>query len=129
MVNTLLIVLVVAAVFILLKAMNSRGVISVNAEGIREKLKSKETILLDVRTAQEFNDGHIKGARLIPVAEISNRINELAPFKSKEIVVYCRSGHRSATASMVLKKNGFTRVVNLQGGIINWSSKGYETVQ
>lgn len=77
--------------------------------------------VLDVRTAEEFGSptGHLPNARLIPVQELELRIGELQDLKEKTILVYCRSGHRSKSASALLARHGF-KVVELDGGILNW---------
>ena len=90
------------------------------------KSDSEDVILLDVRTGDEYNSAHISGATLIPVSELCNRTEELN--KSKQIVVYCRSGHRSAAASGILVENGFKNVYNLLGGINAWEDRGYPVV-
>jgi len=74
--------------------------------------------LLDVRSPQEFSAGHIDGAVSIPVQELAGRIAELGG-KNGEIVVYCQSGSRSATAKRLLENNGFTNVHDM-GGIGQW---------
>lgn len=74
-------------------------------------------LLLDVRTGPEFESGHIEGALNIPVQALAERMGELE--KNRNIVVYCRSGMRSASAAKILKKAGFSEVLNL-GGISNW---------
>jgi rhodanese-related sulfurtransferase len=63
-------------------------------------------ILLDVRTPGEFAEGHVQGAKNIPVQELANRLGELP--KGADVVVYCRSGARSAMASQMLKGRGHT---------------------
>ena len=85
--------------------------------------------IIDVRTPGEFNGGHIKKAKLIPVNEIGNRIGEIANLKDSTILVYCRSGHRSSMAAGILKKHGFTKVNNLSRGISAWESAGYATTK
>ena len=85
--------------------------------------KSDEVTLLDVRTESEYNTAHISGATWIPIAELSNRTEELN--KSNKIVVYCRTDNRSATASDILIKNGFERVYKVLGGINAWKESGY----
>jgi len=89
-------------------------------------IDTEDVILLDVRTEEEYNAAHIEGATLIPVSELSNRTGELN--KSKKIVVYCRSGRRSATASSILVEHGFERVYNVLGGINEWEERGYPVV-
>lgn len=75
--------------------------------------------LLDVRTAQEYEEGHIEGSVLIPVSELAARIAELPQDKDAPIVIYCRSGRRSADATPILFAQGYTNVYDL-GGIISW---------
>jgi len=73
--------------------------------------------LLDVRTAQEFKNGHLRDATLIPLGKLETNLNKLAPFKNTKILVYCRSGNRSVAASRILEKHGFTPV-NIKEGIV-----------
>jgi hydroxyacylglutathione hydrolase len=80
-------------------------------------------MLLDVRTAEEYAEGHIKGALLIPVQELQQRISEVP--KDRQVYVYCRSGVRSVRASKILVKAGYTRVENVQGGFMAWKDAGY----
>ena len=94
----------------------------------QELVKNPQITILDVRTPREFAQGHIEGARLIPVAELSDRINELAPLKSKEILVYCYAGNRSKTACSILEKNGFAAIKSLHGGITAWMKNGNKIV-
>lgn len=83
-----------------------------------------EYILLDVRTDSEFNERHIAGAILIPDYEIFNRAETDLPDKDKLILLYCRSGRRSADATKELCDMGYTNVYDF-GGIIDWP---YETI-
>jgi sulfur-carrier protein adenylyltransferase/sulfurtransferase len=76
--------------------------------------------LIDVREPYEWAIAHIDGARLIPLAQIPASLSTLD--KSREIVVMCRSGVRSADATRFMQSNGFTRVKNLAGGILRWST-------
>lgn len=76
-------------------------------------------IVLDVRTEEEFAEGHIPNATLLPDVEIEKRAAEVLPDKSAEILVYCRSGRRSEAAAKALVKMGYTNVKDF-GGIIDW---------
>ena len=76
-------------------------------------------ILLDVRTAEEFNSQHIEGAVNIPVDEIGQSISAEIPDKDTLVLVYCRSGGRSASATQEMSRMGYTNVYDF-GGIINW---------
>jgi rhodanese-related sulfurtransferase len=76
-------------------------------------------VLLDVRTAAERSQGAIPGSIHIPLQELSGRIGELSKFRNSTIVCYCRSGNRSLSAAVRLKKLGFS-ASNLVGGITTW---------
>lgn len=82
-------------------------------------------LLLDVRTPGEFADGHIEGAVNIPVESLASRIAEVP--SDVPVVVYCRSGNRSATASQILNSAGYGAVYDL-GGIIAWTAQGLPVV-
>jgi phage shock protein E len=84
-------------------------------------------VILDVRTVTEFNDGHIGGAINIPVEELSSRLSELN--KNDELLVYCRTGNRSATAVSILEDAGFTKIYHMHEGISVWIQQGYPVVQ
>ncbi len=80
-------------------------------------------LLLDVRTAQEYRDGHIPSARLVPITEFSKRLNELPADKTQPILVYCTVGVRSSKAAKILARNGYKDIYNLSGGIRAWAEK------
>ena len=83
-------------------------------------LDQEDVLFLDVRTPQEFKyEGSIKNALLIPVNDLGKKITMLEAYKSKNIIVYCRSGRRSKMATKLLKKKNFN-VTNLEGGFIAW---------
>ena len=85
----------------------------------------KDYIIIDARTKEEFAEGHIENAILIPEYEIANRAEKELPDKEQLILVYCRSGRRSKIASEELVKLGYTNVKEF-GGIIDWP---YKTVK
>ncbi|MFT3681372.1 MAG: rhodanese-like domain-containing protein [Ferruginibacter sp.] len=94
-----------------------------------QKTGNNNIILLDVRTPEEFNGqatekfGRLKNAINIPIQELQQRINELDPYKDKEIIVYCSHSHRSPQASYLLTQNGFKKVMNLQRGMHVWKAE------
>ncbi len=69
-------------------------------------------LVVDVRSPGEFKEGHLAGAKLIPVGEVASRIAEFGDDKDRQIVVYCKRGVRAAKAEGVLRENGFTNVFN-----------------
>lgn len=85
-------------------------------------MNHNDAIMLDVREDSEFKDGHILDAIHIPLGKLAGRVNELAAYKNREVIVNCRSGHRSASACGRLRKSGFEKVYNLKGGIMAWQS-------
>ena len=85
----------------------------------------KDYVIIDARTQEEFDGGHIPGAVLIPEYEIAQRAEDELPDKDQLILVYCRSGRRSKIASQALVDLGYTNVKEF-GGIIDWE---YETVK
>ena len=82
--------------------------------------KSRNAVLLDVRTSSERSAKQIKGSIHIPINELRNRSSELKKFQDKEIICYCRTGNRSLNAASLLKKQGFNSA-NLKGGIVSWN--------
>jgi len=95
-------------------------VVSITAEEAKAKLDSDDSIiLLDVRTPEEYREGHIPGAKLLPVKDIEAKAETEIPEKSATYIVYCRSGSRSAAASAQLVELGYENIYDL-GGINDW---------
>ncbi len=87
---------------------------------LKERIASGVTpILLDVRQPEEHAERNIEGNIFIPLGELRTRVDELTPYKDQEIIVYCRSGGRSAAAVQFLQEQGYT-ATNLTGGILQW---------
>lgn len=91
--------------------------------------QQKNFTLVDVRTPQEFSAGYISGAKLIPVDKIEHALHEGKLGKDEKIVVYCLMGGRSAQAAKILANQGFTKILNLQGGTQAWQEAGYPLVK
>lgn len=79
----------------------------------------EKPLIIDVREPYEYEEFNI-GARLIPLAELPGQVHDLEDHKDDEIIVHCRSGARSATAKAFLTSQGFTKVRNLLGGMVDW---------
>ncbi|NOZ74098.1 MAG: rhodanese-like domain-containing protein [FCB group bacterium] len=90
-----------------------------------ELLQETDPFILDVRTPMEYAGGHLKDATLIPVQVLQSSLAQLDSVRNSDILVYCRTGNRSTVASKILLDNGFKRVYNLQGGIVDWKRKSY----
>ncbi|PWM25515.1 MAG: rhodanese-like domain-containing protein [Oscillospiraceae bacterium] len=92
----------------------------ITQEKAKEMMDSQEVIILDVREQDEYNSGHIPGAILLPVGTIDeNTAAEIIPEKDSVVLVYCRSGNRSKTASSALSELGYTNIYEF-GGISTW---------
>jgi len=117
----------IALIFMGIYLLYQKGMIGANFESVTPKVayemlqNDNNVTLLDVRTVEEFKkDGKLAGAKLIPLGQLSANLNMLD--KSKKVLVYCRSGNRSVSASRILESNGFT-AVNMSGGILDWRSE------
>ena len=105
---------------------NNQGAVYVNitAEEAKRIMDSEEGyIILDVRTQEEYDEGHIPGAIVISHAEIAEKAEDVLTDKDQLILVYCRSGRRSKIAAEALAELGYTNIKEF-GGIIDWP---YET--
>mgnify|MGYP000277520284 FL=1 len=96
----------------------------ISQEEAKEMMDTQEVIILDVREQDEYDSGHIPGAVLLPVGTIDEETAaEVIPEKDSTVLVYCRSGNRSKTASSALAELGYTNIYEF-GGINTWP---YET--
>ena len=93
----------------------------ITAGELKEKIDDGNVVLLDVREPLEWEIAHLDGATLMPVAQVPNRVNELST--ADEIVVYCKTGVRSARITNFLREMGFRKVKNLEGGIDAWADE------
>ncbi len=93
----------------------------ITAEKAKEMMDQDPTVtVLDVRTEEEYNSGHIEGAILIPDTDITEKAEGVLTDKSATILVYCRSGRRSALAASDLVELGYSNVYDF-GGIMDWN--------
>lgn len=92
----------------------------ITVKELKEKMATEDGfVLLDVREPHEHADFDI-GGNLIPLGDVPNALADLEEYKDREIIVYCRSGRRSASAQAFLQQNGFKNVRNLEGGMLAW---------
>ena len=101
-----------------------RGIQEVECADALQLINHKHALVLDVREEKEFNGGHILNAKLIPLGKLVERKAELERNREQAIVVMCRSGQRSASACVLLGKEGFKQVYNLSGGVLAWQKSG-----
>jgi len=115
----------VAAACLLTAAANAGETAAISQETLLERIEAKDAslIVLDVRTPEEFAQGHVPGAINIPYTHLPARISELPSAADKDIVVYCSTGVRAEKAASRFKENGFTRLLHLDGDMSKWLEK------
>jgi rhodanese-related sulfurtransferase len=86
--------------------------------------RGKSTAVIDVRSADEFAAGHLRDAKNMPLADLSNRIGELDKNRVKTVILVCQSGARANKAARQLTSAGFEDIYSLEGGIAAWSAAG-----
>ena len=104
------------------------GVRVVDARAAAAMVEADDRVIIDVRTAEEFAEGHLDGATLIDVSQsdFESRVAALDP--DAAYLIYCRSGNRSAGARAIMNDLGFVDVADIDGGITAWVDAGYPTV-
>ena len=90
---------------------------------INDDKHDKDLIILDVREPKDFNNGHLLNAKNIPIEDIDKRMDELRNYKSKDIIVYCNTGRKSAEVAEKLVEHGFTDVTNIVDGVSEYDFK------
>jgi len=97
----------------------------IEVDELKSKMDQQEQfVLIDVREPYEYEEFNL-GGTLIPLGELFSAPEMVAEDKNAEIIVYCRTGNRSAMAQRILQQSGYTRVLNLNGGVAAWQAKGY----
>ncbi len=103
------------------RRLRAAGVRNVGVAETVRLIEEQKAVVVDVREKGEYRAGRIPNSRHIPLGQISRRVKDLEKVKGRPIIVSCRSGRRSAVASIVLSKHGFSNVYNLKGGVTAWS--------
>ena len=118
----LLMALAIPALLLMIHS-HASAVGEVSAAQAAALIKDKKDLqLIDVRTAGEYAEGHLAKAKLIPLQELGQRLAEID--KSKPVLLYCRSGHRSGNALKLLQGKGYTDAKHIEGGIQAWQAAG-----
>lgn len=101
----------------------------ITSDDLVRRLEGEDVpVILDVRSPEEFADGHIPGAINVPYDQIAANLDSLESFLTAEIVVYCRTGRRAGVAEKALREAGFTQVVDLEGHMTSWNEAGLPVV-
>lgn len=96
---------------------------------IKQIQNEKLLIIIDVRTEDEYTQGHIKGAINIPYDQLRQYQDKIMAYKDQQVILYCRSGSRAEIAASTLQELGFTKLIDLNGHMILWEQLGYPLVK
>ncbi len=121
--HPLLVAAFVAVVIMLIMNEFKRKLLGFNEVSINDAVRlinQDDALALDVREDKEFRDGHILNAVNIPLGLLEGRLKEIEQHKESPVIIYCRSGQRAAKAGAVLKRQGFTSIHKLNGGMMAW---------
>lgn len=102
------------------ESVNTKQALAMNQQG---------ALLLDVREPDEYSEIHAPNTKLIPLGQLSSHLQEIAAFKDKPIVVMCRSGRRSAKAVALLQEAGYSKAINMRGGMLAWEKDALEVIR
>jgi len=106
----------------LLALENRRSGKSVTSQQLTNLVNAAGAVVVDVRDAKEFRDGHITDSRNIPYSQLQDKISELSTFIDKPVILVCKMGQHAGAAGRLLTKAGFTDVRRLSGGIATWTA-------
>ena len=98
----------------------NKGLMVTPPMAVRFMNNNDDAIIIDLRTVADFNGGHIKGAKNMPLNDFASKVDGLSHDKNKPVLLYCNSGNTATRAVKLLKKAGFEKINNLAGGIAAW---------
>lgn len=104
------------------------GVPGLSPYAATQLMNEGDVLLLDVRDEKEFKTGHIKGARSMPVNQIDKQIHDIEKYKDRDVVVYCDNGMRTNRVTGKLKKQGFSKLQTISGGLVGWQKANLPVV-
>ncbi len=115
--------------FIFCQSAFSANVAEMSQQQLLSLDKGAKILILDVRTPEEFAQGHVPGAMNISHSSLSEHLAHLSSNKETPVVVYCRSGKRAGIALELLEENGFNNLHHLSGDMLGWNKAGLETAK
>jgi len=98
----------------------NKGLVVSPATAIRLMNNEDDALIIDIRAEADYKKGHIKGAKNIPLADMTAGLDKYTTYKNKSVLIYCNSGNSATRAIKLLKAAGFDKVNNLEGGIAAW---------
>ena len=125
--NWVLITLWFTALAVLVMSENRKSGQSVTTSEATRLMNHDDALVLDIREQKEYAEGHIPGAFNLPMSALEKRVSEIDKYKEKPVVVVCRMGSTAGAVGKTLKKSGFSNVVRMAGGMMEWNSAGLQT--
>ncbi len=124
----LLSIAIISGGALLLPSLQRRGA-RVSQLQATQYMNQAKTLVLDVRSVEEFAAGHLPNSKNIPLKELESRIKEIEKSKTNAVIAVCATGVRSSSAVAILSKAGFEKAFSLDGGVAAWQSQGLPTVK
>lgn len=106
-----------------------RGGKTVSSQQLTNLVNKEDALVVDVRDAKEFREGHITDSRNIPFSSLQESLSQLEKFKDKPVILVCKIGQHAGAAGRILSTHGFKDVRRLSGGITTWKSDGLPLVK
>ena len=101
----------------------------IDVKSVNEEFQGEtSSVMIDVRSPEEFNGGHVEKSVNLPLEQVEQGIESIVPDKNAQIYVFCRSGGRSSMAQAILADKGYINVKNITGGILEWKDQGLPLV-
>lgn len=98
------------------------GVKQVAPAEATQLINHEQAVVIDVRSGNDYNDGHILNALHLPVSEISSRIGKFNKYRKQAVIMYCSNGSESSRAARTLMQEGFEKIYCLKGGVLAWKN-------
>lgn len=122
--NLMLFIALLVVLLLLIKAeldnLANKGLLLSPSMATRLMNSQEDTLVIDLRAEAEYKKGHIKGAINIPLNSLAKKLPDLSADKNRPVLVYCNSGNTATSAIRMLKKAGFDKINNLEGGMLAW---------
>lgn len=119
----------VVLLILLILSEGSKGGKSISPSEATLLINKEDAKVIDIRSKEDFRNGHLPGAVNIPSREIQKRLHEIEPFKEQPVILICKSGTTAGATGSILAKSGFTKLNKLRGGIMEWQGSNLPLVR
>jgi rhodanese-related sulfurtransferase len=97
---------------------------TISPQALKNELDANQILLIDVREPDEWQEIHIKGATLVPLASLASEIDKVCQDRNQTVYLYCARGRRSHQAALIMLSLGYHHIIELEGGMFNWVDAG-----